>query len=192
LGGGTRHGLRLTTAHSALHIVVAFLDLAARPWMAAAQVVVFQIAILAVAAAAGLAIPLSPSTTPVWVDVVLQLLLLIVVMTFTRGYQRPARAPGHRARVREPRSGVGGRTDGQDRRSAARPLGGVRDALVRRGPFELTQAMIRALWTPSDWMTISPSSDVRDRGGERGGGAVIVRGLPTRKCTRRIRSWTFR
>jgi len=72
----------------ALHIVVAFLGLAARPWMAAAQVV-FQIAILAIATAAGFAIPLSPPTTPVWFDVVLQLLLItILMMTFTHGYQR--------------------------------------------------------------------------------------------------------
>ena len=73
---------------TALHIAVAFLGLAARPWMAAAQVV-FQIAILAIVTAAGLAIPLSPPTTPIWVDVVLQLLLItILMMTFTHGYQR--------------------------------------------------------------------------------------------------------
>jgi signal transduction histidine kinase len=79
-----QHSARL----GALHIVVAFLGLAARPWMAAAQVV-FQIAILAVATAAGLAIPVSPPTTPVWIDVVLQLLLItILMMTFTHGYQR--------------------------------------------------------------------------------------------------------
>lgn len=78
------HSARL----GALHIVVAFLGLAARPWMAAAQVV-FQIAILALATAAGLAIPLSPPTTPVWFDVVLQLLLItILMMIFTHGYQR--------------------------------------------------------------------------------------------------------
>jgi signal transduction histidine kinase len=56
--------------------------------MAAAQVV-FQIAILAIASAANLAIPLLPSTTPVWIDVVLQLLLITVLMTmFTHTYQR--------------------------------------------------------------------------------------------------------
>jgi signal transduction histidine kinase len=79
-----QHSARL----GALHILVVFLGLAARPWMAAAQVVV-QIAILAVAGAAGLAIPLSPPTTPVWVDVVLQLLLItVLMMIFTHGYQR--------------------------------------------------------------------------------------------------------
>ena len=84
--------LALQGSHSArlgpLHIVVALLGLAARPWMAAAQVV-FQIAILAVAAAAGLAVPLAPPTTPIWVDVVLQLLLItVLMMTFTHGYRR--------------------------------------------------------------------------------------------------------
>jgi signal transduction histidine kinase len=79
-----QHSARL----GALHIVVVFLGLAARPWMAAAQVV-FQIAILAIVGAAGLAIPLSPPTTPVWVDVVLQLLLTtVLMMIFTHGYQR--------------------------------------------------------------------------------------------------------
>ena len=79
-----QHSARL----GALHIVVAFLGLAARPWMAAAQVV-FQLAILAFATAAGLAIPLSPPTTPLWIDVVLQLLLItVLMMTFTHGYQR--------------------------------------------------------------------------------------------------------
>jgi signal transduction histidine kinase len=79
-----QHSARL----GALHIVVAFLGLAARPWMAAAQVG-FQIAALALATAAGLAIPLSPPTTPVWVDVVLQLLAItVLMMIFTHGYQR--------------------------------------------------------------------------------------------------------
>jgi signal transduction histidine kinase len=79
-----QHSARL----GALHIVVAFLGLAARPWMAGAQVV-FQIAVLALATAAGLAIPLSPPTTPVWVDVVLQLVsITVLMMIFTHGYQR--------------------------------------------------------------------------------------------------------
>ena len=79
-----QHSARL----GALHIVVVFLGLAARPWTAAAQVV-FQIAILAIAGAGGLAIPLSPPTTPVWIDVVLQLLLItVLMMIFTQGYQR--------------------------------------------------------------------------------------------------------
>jgi hypothetical protein len=79
-----QHSARL----GALHIVVAFLGLVARPWMAAAQVV-FQIAILAFATAAGLAIPLAPPTTPIWADVVLQLLAItVLMMTFTHGYQR--------------------------------------------------------------------------------------------------------
>jgi signal transduction histidine kinase len=79
-----QHSARL----GALHLVVAFLGLAARPWMAAAQVV-FQIAILAIATAAGLAIPLVPPTTPVWLDVVLQLVLItVLMMIFTHGYQR--------------------------------------------------------------------------------------------------------
>lgn len=78
------HSARL----GALHIVVAFLGLAARPWMAAAQVV-FQIAMLAIAAAAGLAIPLVPPATPIWVDVALQLALItVLMMIFTHGYQR--------------------------------------------------------------------------------------------------------
>lgn len=78
------HSARL----GALHVVVAFLGLAARPWMVAWQVV-FQIAILAAALVAGVAIPLSPPTTPVWVDVVLQLLAVtVLMMTFTHGYQR--------------------------------------------------------------------------------------------------------
>jgi signal transduction histidine kinase len=78
------HSARL----GALHIVVVFLGLVARPWMVAAQVA-FQIAILAIARAAGLAIPLPPPTTPIWVGVVLQLLLITVLMTiFTHGYQR--------------------------------------------------------------------------------------------------------
>jgi signal transduction histidine kinase len=84
--------IALQGQHSArlggLHIVVVFLGLAARPWMAAAQVV-FQIAILAIVSAAGLAIPLSPPTTPVWADVVLQLALTtLLMMIFTHGYQR--------------------------------------------------------------------------------------------------------
>lgn len=84
--------LALQGQHSArlgvLHIVVAFLGLAARPWMAAAQVA-FQIAALALATAAGLAIPVSPPTTPIWVDVVLQLLAItVLMMIFTHGYQR--------------------------------------------------------------------------------------------------------
>jgi signal transduction histidine kinase len=67
---------------------VAFLGLAARPWMAAAQVVL-QIAMLAIAAAVGLAIPLVPPTTPIWIDVALQLALITVLMTiFTHGHQR--------------------------------------------------------------------------------------------------------
>lgn len=71
-----------------LHIVVVFLGLAARPWMAAIQVV-FQLAILAIVSAAGLVVPLSPPTTPVWVDVVLQLLLTtVLMMIYTHGYQR--------------------------------------------------------------------------------------------------------
>ncbi|TMQ06825.1 MAG: hypothetical protein E6J90_09005 [Deltaproteobacteria bacterium] len=79
-----QHSARL----GALHIVVAFLGLATRPWMAAVQVVL-QIAILAVVTTAGLAIPLSPPTTPVWADVVVQLLLItILMMIFTHGYQR--------------------------------------------------------------------------------------------------------
>jgi len=79
-----QHSARL----GALHIVVVFLGLAVRPWMAAAQVV-FQIAILAIVSAAGLAIPLSPPTTPVWADVVLQLVLTtVLMMIFTHGYQR--------------------------------------------------------------------------------------------------------
>ena len=78
------HSARL----GALHVVVVFLALAARPWMAAAQVAA-QIAMLAIAAAANLAIPVLPSTTPVWIDVVLQLLLITVLMTtFTHTYQR--------------------------------------------------------------------------------------------------------
>lgn len=78
------HSARL----GALHIVVAFLGLAARPWMAAAQVV-FQIAMLAIATVAGLPTPLVPPTTPVWIDVVLQLLLItVLMMIFTHGYQR--------------------------------------------------------------------------------------------------------
>ena len=78
------HSARL----GALHIIVVFLGLAARPWMAAAQVAC-QIAILAVTSVAGLAIPLSSPTTPVWVDVVLQLLLItVLMMIFTQGYQR--------------------------------------------------------------------------------------------------------
>lgn len=72
----------------ALHIVVVFLGLATRLWMVAAQVVL-QIAILASVTVAGLAIPLSAPTTPVWLDVVLQLLLTTVLMTiFTHSYQR--------------------------------------------------------------------------------------------------------
>jgi signal transduction histidine kinase len=72
----------------ALHIAIVFLGLAARAWMVAAQVVL-QIAILVVVGAAGLAVPLSPPTTPVWIDVVLQLLVTTVLMTiFTHGYQR--------------------------------------------------------------------------------------------------------
>jgi signal transduction histidine kinase len=72
----------------ALHIVVVFLGLAARLWMVAAQVVL-QIAILAIIGAAGLVVPLSPPATPVWVDVVVQLLLTTMLMTiFTHGYQR--------------------------------------------------------------------------------------------------------
>lgn len=86
-----QHSARL----GALHIVVAFLGLAARPWMAGAQVV-FQIAVLALATAAGLAIPLSPPTTPVWVDVVLQLLsITVLMMIFTHGYQRLLAALTH-------------------------------------------------------------------------------------------------
>lgn len=78
------HSARL----GALNIVMAFLGLVARPWMAAAQVV-FQIAILAIVTAAGLAIPLVPPTTPIWIDVVVQLLLItVLMMTFTHGYQR--------------------------------------------------------------------------------------------------------
>ena len=72
----------------ALHIVVVFLGLAARLWMVAAQVVL-QIAIIAIIGAAGLVVPLSPPATPVWVDVVVQLLLTTMLMTiFTHGYQR--------------------------------------------------------------------------------------------------------
>jgi signal transduction histidine kinase len=79
-----QHSARL----GALHIVVVFLGLAARPWMAASQVV-FQIAILAIVSAAGLAIPLSPPSMPVWVGVVLQLVLTtVLMMIFTHGYQR--------------------------------------------------------------------------------------------------------
>jgi len=84
--------IALQGQHSArlggLHIVVVFLGLAARPWMAAAQVV-FQIAILAIVGAAGVAIPLSPPAVPVWLDVVLQLLLTtLLMMVFTQGYHR--------------------------------------------------------------------------------------------------------
>jgi signal transduction histidine kinase len=87
-----QHSARL----GALHIVVVFLGLAARPWMAIAQVAL-QIAILAIAGAAGLAIPLSTPTTPVWVDVVLQLLLItLLMMIFTHGYQRLLAALGLR------------------------------------------------------------------------------------------------
>jgi len=79
-----QHSARL----GALHIVVVVLGLAARPWMAAAQVA-FQITALAIIGAAGVAIPLSPPTTPVWVDVVVQLLLITALMMFfTDGYQR--------------------------------------------------------------------------------------------------------
>ena len=78
------HSVRI----GALNIVVAFLGLVAQPWMAAAQVV-FQIAILAIVTAAGLAIPLVPPATPLWVDVVVQLALItVLMMTFTHGYQR--------------------------------------------------------------------------------------------------------
>jgi signal transduction histidine kinase len=71
-----------------LHLVVVFLGLATRLWMVAAQVAV-QIAVLAIVSIAGVAIPLTPPSTPVWIDVVLQLLLTTVLMTiFTHGYQR--------------------------------------------------------------------------------------------------------
>jgi signal transduction histidine kinase len=72
----------------ALHMVVVFLGLATRRWMVASQVAL-QIAILAILGVAGVAVPLTPPTTPVWIEVVLQLLLTTVLMTiFTHGYQR--------------------------------------------------------------------------------------------------------
>lgn len=91
-GYGALALIALQGLHSArlggLHVIVVLLGLAARPWMAAAQVVI-QIAMLAIASAAGLAIPLSPPTTPVWVDVALQLLLItVLMMIFTHSYQR--------------------------------------------------------------------------------------------------------
>jgi hypothetical protein len=68
-----------------LHLVVVLLGLAAQLWMVAAQVVV-QIALLAILTVAGFAIPLSQPTTPLWIDVVLQLVLTTVLMTiFTHG-----------------------------------------------------------------------------------------------------------
>jgi signal transduction histidine kinase len=91
-GYGALALIALQGLHSArlggLHVVVVFLGLAARPWMAAGQVVI-QLAMLAIASAAGLAFPLSPPTTPVWVDVALQLLLITaLMMIFTHSYQR--------------------------------------------------------------------------------------------------------
>ncbi|HEY0481274.1 MAG TPA: hypothetical protein VGD37_27350 [Kofleriaceae bacterium] len=91
-GYGALALIALQGLHSArlggLHVVVVLLGLAARPWMAAAQVVL-QIAMIAIASVAGLAIPLSPPTTPVWVDVALQLVLItVLMMIFTHSYLR--------------------------------------------------------------------------------------------------------
>jgi len=72
----------------ALQIGVVVLGLAARPWMAIAAAV-FAIATVESASALHLAIPLGPSTTPVWLAIVQQILLTTaLMMTFTHGYGR--------------------------------------------------------------------------------------------------------
>jgi signal transduction histidine kinase len=71
-----------------LHITVVLLGLAARPWMAPAQVVL-SIGMLLGAIAAGIHVPLSPYTTPAWLGVVRQIVVSTTLMlVFGHGYRR--------------------------------------------------------------------------------------------------------
>jgi signal transduction histidine kinase len=71
-----------------LHTGVVLLGLAVRPWMTALQVC-FGVAVVWGAVAAGVPIPLAPSTTPIWVGLAQQLVFTTaLMMAFTIGYQR--------------------------------------------------------------------------------------------------------
>jgi signal transduction histidine kinase len=78
----------VSTRLAVLHTGLVLLGLTARPWMTALQVC-FGVAVVWAAAATGVAIPLAPSTTPVWVGLAQQLVFTTaLMMTFTAGYQR--------------------------------------------------------------------------------------------------------
>jgi signal transduction histidine kinase len=71
-----------------LHIGVVFLGLAARPWMAPAQVALSLAALLG-ALAAGAQLPLAPSNLPGWIAIARQVVLTTaLMMVFTHGYRR--------------------------------------------------------------------------------------------------------
>lgn len=71
-----------------LHTGVVLLGLATRPWMTALQVC-FGVAVVWAAVATGVAIPIAPSSTPVWVGLAQQLVFTTaLMMTFTAGYRR--------------------------------------------------------------------------------------------------------
>lgn len=76
-------------------ITIVFLGLAGRPWMAPAHAVLALGlgAAAVVAPRAGVLIPLSPSTMPVWIGVLRQIFLITLLMAaFTSGFNRLHRA----------------------------------------------------------------------------------------------------
>jgi signal transduction histidine kinase len=71
-----------------LHLAIIVLGVAARPWMAPAQAAL-SIGMLGTVMAAGVAIPLSPWTSPAWLAIVRQVVVAtLLVLVYNRGYRR--------------------------------------------------------------------------------------------------------
>jgi len=71
-----------------LHLAIIVLGVAARPWMAPAQAAL-SVGMLAAVMAAGVAIPLSPWTSPAWLGIVRQIVVsTLLVLVYNRGHQR--------------------------------------------------------------------------------------------------------
>jgi len=71
-----------------LHLAIIVLGVAARPWMALAQAAL-SVGMLAAVMAAGVAIPLSPWTSPAWLGIVRQIVVAtLLVLVYNRGHQR--------------------------------------------------------------------------------------------------------
>lgn len=72
----------------ALHLAVIVLGVAAQPWMAPAQAAL-SVAMLAAVMAAGVAIPLSPWSSPAWLGIARQIVVTtLLVLVYNRGHRR--------------------------------------------------------------------------------------------------------